>query len=220
MLIVLLIHILPGLTGIASGGVALFAAKGATLHRQSGLVFVAAMLIMATSGAVMGALRGEVVNVIAGTLTFYLVSSALLTVRPHPRWLDLAALLVALGVVAICAVSLLAGRAQASYTPLYVIFGGVALLAAVQDAKLIAAGGAIGGTARVVRHLWRMCLALFIATGSFFLGQSQVFPEPIRSSGLLALPVLLVLVLMVYHLLRVSLGKQFAQLGQRVEESH
>jgi hypothetical protein len=51
--------------------------------------------------------------------------------------------------------------------------------------------------------LWRMCLALFIATGSFFLGQAQVFPAPIRDSGLLAVPVFAVLAAMLYWLWRV-----------------
>ena len=30
--------------------------------------------------------------------------------------------------------------------------------------------------ARQRRHLWRMCASFFIASGSFFLGQPQVFP--------------------------------------------
>ena len=37
-------------------------------------------------------------------------------------------------------------------------------------------------TARIARHLWRMCFSLFIASGSFFLGQQQVFPEALRDS--------------------------------------
>ena len=40
------------------------------------------------------------------------------------------------------------------------------LLAAIGDARLIRAG-TIQGTRRLVRHLWRMCFGLFIASGSF-----------------------------------------------------
>jgi hypothetical protein len=47
-----------------------------------------------------------------------------------------------------------------------------------------------------------MCFALFFAAGSFFLGQAEVFPEPLRRSGLLAVPVVLVLALMFYWLAR------------------
>src|SRR5690606_15404686 len=38
---------------------------------------------------------------------------------------------------------------------------------------------------RVARHLWRMCFAFFIATGSFFLGQQDVLPAALRGSPLL-----------------------------------
>jgi hypothetical protein len=48
-----------------------------------------------------------------------------------------------------------------------------------------------------------MCFALFIAALSFFIGQAKVIPEPYRNRGLLALPVLAVLVTMLYWLWRV-----------------
>jgi hypothetical protein len=41
----------------------------------------------------------------------------------------------------------------------------------------------ITGTARIARHLWRMCFSLFIASGSFFLGQMQVLPESLQNSA-------------------------------------
>jgi hypothetical protein len=49
------------------------------------------------------------------------------------------------------------------------------LLAAVGDVRMLARGG-ITGARRIGRHAWRMSFGLFIATGSFFLGQQQVFP--------------------------------------------
>jgi hypothetical protein len=48
-----------------------------------------------------------------------------------------------------------------------------------------------------------MSLALFIAAGSLFLGQMQVFPEPIRRIEILAAPVLVVLATMAYWLVRI-----------------
>jgi len=48
--------------------------------------------------------------------------------------------------------------------------------------------GGVSGRQRVVRHLWRMCFGLFIATGSFFIGQPQVFPAFIRRTNLLFIP--------------------------------
>lgn len=55
------------------------------------------------------------------------------------------------------------------------------------DLRAIRAGG-LRGLQRLARHLWRMCFGLFIATGSFFLGQTKFIPEPVR-----VVPVLLVL---------------------------
>ena len=79
------------------------------------------------------------------------------------------------------------------------MFGIVGLLGGLLDARLLWAGG-IQGAHRLARHLWRMCFAMWIATASFFLGQARFFPEPIRKSGLLAIPVLLVAGLMFYWL--------------------
>jgi hypothetical protein len=88
------------------------------------------------------------------------------------------------------------------------MFGTIALLAALGDSRMMRAGG-IDGARRIARHLWRMCLAMFIATASFFLGQPKVFPRALVKSGLLAIPVLLVLVLMFYWLARVRFTQRY-----------
>ena len=67
------------------------------------------------------------------------------------------------------------------------VIGTVILLAAIGDLRAIRAGG-LRGSRRLARHLWRMCFGLFIATGSFFLGQMKFIPEPVR-----IVPLLLVL---------------------------
>ena len=82
------------------------------------------------------------------------------------------------------------------------VFAGILLLAAAGDIRMLARGG-ISGRPRVVRHLWRMCFALFIATGSFFLGQPQVFPPALRGSVYLVVLAVFPLPLMVYWLIRV-----------------
>ena len=51
-----------------------------------------------------------------------------------------------------------------------------------------------------MRHLWRMCFGWFIATGSFFLGQQQVFPVALRKTNLLIVPAILPLLLLVFWL--------------------
>lgn len=203
----ILLHIIGGLIGLTSGAVALSAPKGGRLHRKSGMVFVYAMLVMSTSGAIMAALMPERVSVIAGMLTFYLVVTALLTVRRglNFAWIDIAAMLFGL-VVALLSITfaiqgLSTGNAD-ELAPMGFIFGTVALLATAGDLRMLLKRG-IPWAQRIARHLWRMCLALWIAAASFFLGQADVFPETIRIMPLLCTPVLLVLLLMFYWLVRV-----------------
>lgn len=209
------IHVISGLIGIVSGFAALYARKSSKLHRRSGTIFVHAMLVVAVTGTVMGALLFEMAAVIPGLLTFYLVITALRTVRrpvPGFHWMDLAAvpwaLTVGIG-------SILYGFvAEGQPTGLYVIFGAVALLAALGDIRMLLSGG-IQGVQRIARHLWRMCLALFIATGSFFLGQADEFPEQLRNYAVLSAPVLLVLLSMFYWLVRVRFTQWYRRVYQQ-----
>ena len=60
------------------------------------------------------------------------------------------------------------------------ILATIFLLFAIADLRMLARGG-VAGPQRLVRHLWRMCMGLFAASGSFFLGRSST--EPLRSSG-------------------------------------
>src|SRR5688500_210834 len=107
MRIVLTIHIAASALALSTGFIALFAAKGARLHRNSGLVFAGAMVVMGLSGAAIAALLGESGNVLGGMLAGYLVVTAVTTVRSFPgsRWVDLAAMTVALafGIVGVTA---------------------------------------------------------------------------------------------------------------------
>ena len=66
------IHVFAAGLGLVSGTVALFAAKGARLHRKSGMLFVYAMLTMSACAAVL-AVGGAwaAVNIPAALLTAY-----------------------------------------------------------------------------------------------------------------------------------------------------
>jgi uncharacterized membrane protein len=209
-----LLHILAGLIGLASGAVALYALKGAKLHRKSGMIFVYAMLFMSSSGAVIAALKPQRLSVIAGVLTFYLVITALLTVRRRVvgfQGMDLVAMLVALTVgiasvrLGVEALDSATGQIDGLPAAPAFVFGAVALLAALLDVRMMARG--IQGAHRIARHLWRMCFALFIAAASFF--QTQVGPEPLRKGALPAIPVLVVLFLMFYWLARVLFTQRY-----------
>jgi hypothetical protein len=58
-----------------------YATKGSPLHRKAGMVFVVAMLVMSSTGWLMATfMKPTPVNVMTGAMTFYLISTALLTV--------------------------------------------------------------------------------------------------------------------------------------------
>ena len=65
------------------------------------------------------------------------------------------------------------------------------------------------GRPRITGHIWYMCFGLFIATGSFFLGQQQVFLAFLRGSIFLMTLALLPFPLMIYRLFRVRFGKAY-----------
>jgi uncharacterized membrane protein len=59
--------------GSGASVVALSAAKGATLHRKSGMLFVVAIATMCFSAVVIAAVKGQTVNLIVGLMSAYLV---------------------------------------------------------------------------------------------------------------------------------------------------
>jgi hypothetical protein len=206
------IHIVAGSLALIAGWIALYAAKGAQLHRRSGTLFVYAMLVMSSTGAIMAALKPSKISLIGGVLAFYLVTTGLLSVRRSMhrafRWIDVGGMFVALAVSAAAFVLAFAaatspdGRLEGLPPGPAIMFGVVGLVAGLLDARMLARG--VDGAHRIARHLWRMCYALWIATMSFFLGQPDVFPEPLRHLiAVRALPVLLLLLTMIYWLVRV-----------------
>jgi uncharacterized membrane protein len=222
------VHIVAGLTSIVSGYVAIFALKGATLHRRSGIIFVYAMLVLSASGATIGMLKSQRLNAVQGLLTFYLVATALLTVRRRAeasRWIDIGAMIAGLS-LALYEIGLgfeglnaAKGTVDGIPFPLIFIFASVATLAVLGDLRMVMAGG-IQGSRRIARHLWRMCYALFVASGSFFLGQAQVFPKPIRIFPLLAIPAFLPLILLAYWMVKVLFTKWYRRrFGAQLESA-
>ena len=214
------IHIIGGSLAIIAGYVAMYSTKGATVHRKSGLLFVGAMLVMASTGGLMAALGGNEGSTIGAVMTCYFVATALTTVRRPAGWsprFDVGLMVLALST---SATSLSLGFATLA-TPThrwdglppfpFFMFGIVGLLAAAGDFRALRAGS-LRGVPRLTRHLWRMCWAMWIAAGSFFLGQAKVLPEPIRKPALLALPVLAVFATMFYWLWRIRFRRSLRNL--------
>jgi hypothetical protein len=213
---ILLLHICSGIVGLLSGAVAITLRKGSRRHAIAGIVFAISMLSLAGSGAYIAMTKSEPTNVLAGTLTFYLVATAWTTARHEATTglLDWAALLVVLAVIAVCftlgveaAVS--PTRVKPGYSlGFYFFSGSIALIAAIGDVRMLAHGG-ISGIQRIARHLWRMCFGLFVASVSIFLARQRLFPAVMRRTGMLYVLSFLPLGLMVFWLIRVRVSKAF-----------
>lgn len=203
-MIVLPIHILGGMLALIFGYFALFARKGATLHRKAGMGFVIAMIVMSLSGALIATVKPDRGSIIAGLLTFYFVITGLMTVKPVPNHQRVQAVMMAagflLGLFAIWAGSWLAQRGRPEAAPMF-LFSALAIGASIGDARLLRAGG-IEGKARIRRHLWRLCFAMWVAAASFFWGPPNRVPDLIRIPALLPIPVLTPIVVMFYWLWR------------------
>jgi len=212
----LVIHIVAGAVGILAGYIALSSVKGATVHRNSGTVFVYAMITMALMGSTMAVVRNVApgANTPVGLLTAYLVITGLTAVRPsssRSHWQEPALMFVVLALsvtlltFGIEAITSPKGRLYGMPSFPFFIFAAIGVLSAAGDFRLIRSGGAqtLRGAPRLARHLWRMNTALLIAAFSFFLGQAKVIPKPIRIIPLLAIPPLVVLAGLLYWLWRV-----------------
>jgi uncharacterized membrane protein len=208
------VHIVAGGLAIILGGVALLAAKGGALHRQAGRLFVYAMVTMGTSASILALRHGFDPNFLGGLTSVYFVLTALFTVRRSSSWsrratlgamllaFSLALFEIALGLRALASPHWILNGVPA---PMMFFLAGVTMSAGAGDLRLLRSG-ALRGAARLRRHLWRMCFALFIAAGSFFSIRARVariLPEPFLSGPMRALPVLLVFVAMFYWLWRV-----------------
>jgi len=220
---VLVLHICVGILGLLSGATALSFRKGSGRHRVSGNIFALSMLSLGASGAFLGYTKHQTLNGLMGVLTFYLVATAWLTARRRDGkavHFDWVALMVPLAVGAVLltygleAASSQTGAKEGYPAPAYFVFGLAALLFGAGDVRMLVHRGLSGGQ-RIARHLGRMCFALFIAAGSFFLGPSnrplrlvmtlgfgrQVFPVLLRPPVLFLLTVL-PLVLMILWVVR------------------
>ena len=199
--------------------------KGSWPHRRSGNVFFVSMLLMATAGTVIPIdITPVMANVMGGTMAFYLTATAWVTVWRKPGQtgrLEIGLALLGLTAVlagitfAVVAANSPTGQLHGSSATFYLIFASAALLGTVLDVRMIARGG-FTGVARTTRHSCRMCIAMFMATASFFLGQAKLFPADVRASGVLKIPVLLVIGALVYWVIRMQAWPRLRKVSARV----
>src|SRR5581483_11809978 len=156
MKLLLIFHVAGATVGLVSGTVSMFARKAGLLHRRAGNVFVVSMLAMCAAAIVIATFHAEPINVVAGTLTAYLVATARITARPFadPRRRLERALIVITLVAGSGAVLLGLQDDGGVRAPLF-MFGLVGVSGSIGDFKTLRAG-TLTGTVRLTRHLWRM----------------------------------------------------------------
>lgn len=214
----LFVHIAAGSVSILAGFAALIFRKGDQAHRTAGAVFVAAMLTMTAFAALIALQKGQPANLMGATMTAYLVTTAWVTVRRREHSVGSFERLAMVFAGSIGVASIGAGLTGVApfgpngppaggFSVIFHIFGGISLLAAALDLWTLNRGG-VAGADRISRHLWRMCLALFVASGSFFLGQQDEFPAALRGPYLF-IPALAPLAALFFWLIRVRIGKRF-----------
>lgn len=190
---VLALHIAAGGAAILAGYSAVLLRKGGRAHRMSGLVFVLSMAVMAAMASLLSIRIGQATNGAGGMLALYLVATAWMAIRRAPATLgrlEMGALafVAALTVMQLgfAAQSLLAARQPpgGSAAGPYLAFALLTGSFAAADIRMILRGG-LTARQRLVRHAWRMCFALFFATGSFFIGQQKVMPTWMKGSPVL-----------------------------------
>jgi uncharacterized membrane protein len=214
--IVMSVHIAAGGGALIAGYVALATTKGNRAHRLAGRVFVAAMAATATLAITLSIMEpGEQFRQLIGALVLYLVSTGWSTVRrrePASRVLDVLVLASALALLvpfAVLTVELAIGAPpflrsalpfDASDAVAVYGFTLVLVLAAVGDLRVVWRGP-LDGRARLMRHIWRMCVALTLATASAFTnGFARLLPGAYHVPPILHAPKLVPLTCMIYFL--------------------
>lgn len=220
-------HGLIGTGIIATGLAALLSRKGGRWHRMAGKLFavqfclmglVIAASVMAGTGLV------SPLGLIYTALIIYLVLTAWATVRTPPatltRWNHVAPpVAIAIACIALlCGWLAQTGRLQlADDIPVeaFFAFAALAVLSASGDIAIVRLGG-IAGTGRLIRHVWRMGLALYFSVSTLFTGPgSVIFPDAIRGAWPLMIPEFSVVALTIAFIVRLIWAERKVRLPAR-----
>jgi hypothetical protein len=220
------VHIAGGTLALIAGLIAVCARKGAALHRGAGILFAVAMLTMGASADILAIIiPGQMVNLLIGTFTIYLIGTAWLAARPIRR---VAAEIAALAIVSTLAIpfTILGVQLAIGAKPLFqssipfegpvliamYVFTVLLLFATFADLRLLLAGG-LPGRARIERHLWRMCLGLTFAAGSAFTnGLPRLLPSYLHIPlALLFVPQLAAFLVLIFWMVRVHFTSWYAR---------
>ncbi len=206
-------HIAGGAVGMVTGVIALAVRKGQRVHRAAGSVFFVAMFAAYAIGAGVAPFldTGQRPNFVAGIMALYLLVSGAMAARRRDARAggpEVIGLIVALSITVAGVIFMRMGAASPSGTvdgsppQAFFLFTIAGAFAAAGELHVLVRKQ-LSNVSRIARHLWRMCFSLFIASGSFFLGQQQVFPEALQDSALLYAVALSPLPVMLFWLSKV-----------------
>lgn len=214
------IHVAGGMIALASGAMAVAVRKGGDMHVSAGTWFFVSMLVLGITASILAPFKSPPDSPIGGIMVCYFVATAWMTARRRsgmPGRFEK----IACAIVLVIAIAIIGSGFKLALFPTapsgppgpFALFavGGICLLAGLSDLKYIFRGK-LSATQRISRHLWRMCFALFIATGSFFLGQQDVMPRAVRGSPILFILAFAPFALMLFWLARVRFSKMISQL--------
>lgn len=219
MTVILWAHIAGGILALLSGAVAATARKGGPLHARAGTWFFGSMLLLGVSAAILEPYRTpEPGSPVGGILVCYFVLTSWVTARRrdgNTGKFEIIACAFALGMGTLLISSGLTGAATtpAGAGPVFA-FGAICLLAGLLDVNAVLRRK-LTPARRISRHLWRMCFAFFVATGSFFLGQQDLMPAVVRGSPALFVPAFAPFAVMAFWLARLRFKKTIGRLSLR-----
>ena len=214
------VHIGAGIGAILLGTIAIAARKGGYRHLQAGMWFAVAMIVLGVTASILEPFRTpRPGSPITGLFVLYFVATSWMAARRRDGItgkFEMLACAVALGTGAVMVWAGLSGR---SSTPVgsgpVFILAGLSLVAGLLDLRVVLRKRLTAGE-RIRRHLWRMCFAFFIATGSFFLGQQKVMPAEVRGSPILFVLAFAPLAVMLFWLVRLRFAKAIYRLSLRL----
>jgi len=215
---ILIIHIAAGLAAILLGAFAVAVRKGGRAHVSTGTGFAVAMLMLGITAVILEPFRTPPGSPMAGIMVCYFVATSWMTARRRDGtagWFEILACVAALGLGA----TMLWGGVTGATTPAgpgpVFAIAGLCLLAGLGDLNVVLRKR-LSPRQRISRHLWRMCFAFFVATGSFFLGQQKIMPVAVRGSPILFILAFAPFAVMLFWLIRLRFAKMAGKLQLRL----
>jgi hypothetical protein len=216
---ILWIHIAAGIAAIPLGAIAVAARKGCQVHLLAGTWFAVSMLVLGITAAILAPFKSppDLSLTIGGVMVCYFVGTAWMAARRRDGTtgrFEIIACVAALGAAPVILWLAMSESAPMPAGPSPgIVFAALCLIAGIGDLKAVLRKKLSAGQ-RLARHLWRMCFAFFIATGSFFLGQQDVLPQVVRGSPLLFVLAFAPILIMLFWLVRLRFAKAIARSKQ------